>query len=127
MLMTDAGEVGFTCKSRKCLCTQCKLNLQNPKRISQVDIFCLIQIFHGYRSVATARNIVAEAFEVQIGNFEFRDEEKKPPIKRYAFPKWAIKELIERFSGMRRQDIPKLVEKALFWATSRAGRADAKK
>ena len=32
MLMTDDGEVGFTCRSRECLRTQCKLNLQNPKR-----------------------------------------------------------------------------------------------
>ena len=113
MLMTEAGEVGFTCRSRECLRTQCKLNLHNPKRQSPADIFSLIQIFHGYRSVAKAKQIVAEAFEVQIGKFEFRDVEKKPPIKRYAVPKWAIHDLIERFSGMRRQDIPRLVEESV--------------
>ncbi|MFC1833754.1 helix-turn-helix domain-containing protein [Thermodesulfobacteriota bacterium] len=113
MLMTDDGEVGFTCRSRECLRTQCKLNLQNPKRMSPVDIFSLIQIFYGYRSVAKAKQIVAEAFEVQIGKFEFRDVEKKPLIKHYAIPKWAIQELIESFSGMRRQEIPRLVEEAV--------------
>ncbi|MFC1833235.1 helix-turn-helix domain-containing protein [Thermodesulfobacteriota bacterium] len=113
MLMTDGGEVGFTCRSRECLRTQCKLNLQNPKRQSPADIFSLIQIFHGYRSVAKAKQIVAEAFKVQIGKFEFRDVEQKPLIKRYAVAKWAIQDLVERFSAMRRQDIPRLVEEAV--------------
>ncbi|MDQ7785690.1 MAG: hypothetical protein RDU20_22610 [Desulfomonilaceae bacterium] len=113
MLMTDDGEVGFTCRSRECLRTQCKLNLQNPKRKSPADIFSLIQIFHGYRSVAKAKQIVAEAFEVQIGKFEFKDVEKKPLIKRYAVPKWAIQELIERFANMHRQDVPRLVDQAV--------------
>lgn len=45
--MTDAGDVGFTCRSRECLRTQCKLNLQNPKRKIPVDIFSLIQILYG--------------------------------------------------------------------------------
>jgi hypothetical protein len=113
MLMTGDGEVGFTCRSRECLRTQCKLNLQNPKRKSPVDIFSLIQIFHGYRSVAKATQIVAEAFEVRIGKFEFKDVEKKPLIKRYAVPKWAIQDLIQRFSDMRRQDIPGLVHESV--------------
>jgi len=115
MLMTDAGEVGFTCRSRECRRTQCKLNLQNPKRKSKsrVDIFSLIQIFHGYRSVTKAKQIVAEAFEVRIGKFEFKGVEKKPLVKRYAVPKWAIHGLIQRFSDMRRQDIPRLVEEAV--------------
>ncbi|MFC1834328.1 hypothetical protein ACFL2Q_06290 [Thermodesulfobacteriota bacterium] len=113
MLMTNDGEVGFTCRSRECLRTQCKLNLQNPERRSPADIFSLIQIFHGYRAVAKAKQIVAEAFEVQIGKFEFRDVEQKPLIKRYAVPKWAIQDLIERFTGMRRQDIPRLVEEGV--------------
>jgi len=113
MLMTDAGEVGFTCRSRDCRRTQCKLNLHNPKRKSRVDIFSLIQVFHGYRSVTKAKQIVAEAFEVRIGKFEFRDVEKKPLVKRYAVPKWAIEDLIQHFSDMRRQDIPKLVSEAV--------------
>jgi hypothetical protein len=113
MLMTDDGEVGFTCRSRECLRTQCKLNLQNPKRKKTVDIFSLIQIFHGYRSVAKAKKIVAEAFEIRIGKFEFKDVEKKPLIKRYAIPKCAIQDLIQRFSDMRRQDIPRLVDEAV--------------
>ena len=113
MLMTEDGEVGFTCRSKECLRTQCKLNLQNPKRKSPVDIFSLIQIFHGYRSVAKATKIVAEAFEIRIGKFEFKDVEKKPLIKRYAVPKWAIQDLIQRFSDIRHQDIPRLVEEAV--------------
>jgi hypothetical protein len=113
MLMTDDGEVGFTCRSRECFRTQCKLNLQNPKRKSPVDIFSLIQIFHGYRSVAKATTIVAEAFEIRIGKFEFKDVEKKPLIKRYAVPKWAINDLIQRFSDMRQQEVRSLVDEAV--------------
>ncbi len=113
MLMTDDGEVGFTCRSRECLRTQCKLNRQNPKRKSPADIFSLIQIFHGFRSVAKAKKIVAEAFEVHIGKFEFKDVEQKPLIKRYAVPKWAVHDLIERFSGMHHQDILRLVDEAV--------------
>jgi hypothetical protein len=113
MLMTDDGEVGFTCRSRECFRTQCKLNLQNPKRKSPVDIFSLIQIFHGYRSVAKATRIVAEAFEIRIGKFEFKDVEKKPLIKRYAVPKWSIHDLIQRFSDMRRQDIARFLEESV--------------
>jgi len=113
MLMTDDGEVGFNCRSNECLRTQCKLNLKNAKRKNRVDIFSLIQIFHGYRSVTKAKQIVAEAFEVRIGKFEFKDVEKKPLVKRYAVPKWAIQDLIQHFSDMRRQDIPSLVEEAV--------------
>jgi hypothetical protein len=113
MLMTPEGEVGFTCTSRECLRTQCKLNHRNPKRRSPVDIYSLIQIFHGHRSVATAKKIVSEAFEIQIGKFEFKDVEQKPLMNRYAVPKWAIQDLIGRFSDMHRQDIPRLVEEAL--------------
>ncbi len=69
MLITDAGEVCFKCRSKECMRTQCKLNLQNPKRKSPVDIYSLIQIFHGYRSAAKAKQIVAEAFQVRLDRF----------------------------------------------------------
>ncbi len=113
MLMTDEGEVGFTCQSKECLHTQCKLNLQNPKRKSRVDLYSLIQIFHGYRSVAKAKQIVAQAFEIRIGKFEFKDVEQRPLIKRYAVPKWAIRDLIQRFSDMRHQEVRSLVDEAV--------------
>jgi len=114
MLMTAEGEVGFRCKSKDCLRTHCKLNLQNPKRKkSPVDIFSLIQIFHGYRSVAKAKQVVAGEFDVRLGHFEIREIEEKTLIKRLAVPKWAIEELIQKFSGMRRQQIPNLVQDAV--------------
>ncbi len=113
MLITGEGEVGFTCRSRECLRTRCKLNLQNPNRKSPVDIFSVIQIFHGYRSAAKAKEIVAEAFDIRLGHFEFKDLEQKPLIKRYAVTKWAVTDLIQRFSDMHRQDIPRLVEEAV--------------
>jgi hypothetical protein len=113
MFITDDSDVGFTCGSRECLRTQCKLNLQNPKRMSPVDIFSLIQIFHGFRSVATAKKIVAEAFDVRLGHFEFKDVEQKSLIKRYAVSKWLIQDLIQRFSGMRHQGVQRLVDEAV--------------
>jgi len=113
MLITGAGEIGFTCRSKDCMRTQCKLNLQNPKRMSPVDLYSLIQIFHGYRSAAKAKQIVAEAFHVRLGHFEFKDAEQKPLIERYAVPKWAIHDLIQRFSGMRHQKVRSLVDEAV--------------
>jgi hypothetical protein len=113
MLITDAGEVGFTCRSKECMRTQCKLNLQNPKRKSPVDIYSLIQIFHGYRSAAKAKQIVAEAFEVRLGHFEFKDVEQESLIKRYAVAKWAIHDLIQRFSRIKHQQVQSLVDEAV--------------
>ena len=113
MLITDAGEVGFTCRSKECMRTRCKLNLQNPKRKSQVDVYSLIQIFHGYRSAAKAKQIVAEAFDVRLGHFEFKDTEQKPLIERYAVPKLAIQDLIERFSRVKHQQVRSLVDEAV--------------
>ena len=113
MLITDAGEVGFTCRSKECMRTQCKLNLQNPKHKRFVDVYSLLQIFHGYRSAAKAKQIVAEAFDVRLGHFEFKDVEQKTLIKRYAVPKWAIDDLIQRFSRMKHQQVQILVDAAV--------------
>jgi hypothetical protein len=115
MLITAHGEVAFTCSSRECPRTKCKLNLRNPKRkkVVVVDVFSLIRIFHGYRSVVKAKQTVAEGFEVRLGHFEFRGIEEKTLMKRLAVPKWAIDELIQRFSGIRRQQIPSLVHEAV--------------
>jgi DNA-binding CsgD family transcriptional regulator len=112
MTITSHGEVGFTCQSRECLRTKCKLNLHNAKRISPADIFSLIQIFHGYRSVAKAKNIIQERFHVQMGKFESKGIEEKSRTCRYAVPKWEIHALIGRFANMRRQHIPKLVQES---------------
>ena len=83
MAITSQGEVGFDCHSTECQRTRCKLNGRNPNRISPVDIYSLIQIFHGFRSVASAMTIVAEEFG-KVGKFEAHGVEKKPKIVRYA-------------------------------------------
>jgi len=100
MLITADGAVAFTCSSRECPRTKCKLNLVNPKRKKAVDVFSLLQIFHGYRSVTKAKQTVGEEFEVRLGHFEFRDIEQRTLMKRLAVPKWAIDELIQGFSGI---------------------------
>jgi hypothetical protein len=112
MFITTNGEVAFTCSSRECLRTKCKLNLVNPKRKKAVDVFSLLQSFYGYRSVAKAKQTVAEEFEVRLGHFVFKDIEEKNRMKRLAVPKWAIEDLIRKFSSMRRQQIPSLVHEA---------------
>jgi len=113
MFITDHGEVAFTCCSRECPCTKCKLHLGNPKRKKVADVFSLIRIFHGYRSVAKAKQTVAEEFEVRLGHFLSRNIDEKTLMKRLAVPKWAIEELIQSFSGIRRQQIPSLVHEAV--------------
>lgn len=111
MSITSRGEVGFVCRSEECQRTRCKLNLRNEKKISPCDLYSLIQIFHGYRSVAKAMSIVAEEFG-KLGKFEAHGIETKPKIVRYAVPKHEIRDLIARYSAMRRQHVPRLVSEA---------------
>jgi len=112
MIITSQGEVGFVCGSEECQRTRCKLNLRNEKRISPCDLFSLIQIFHGYRSVAKALSIVADEFG-KLGRFEAHGIEEKPKILRYAVPKHEIHGLIARYSSMRRQHVSRLVAEAM--------------
>jgi hypothetical protein len=111
MIITSQGEVGFVCNSEDCQRRKCKLNLKNPKRISPCDLFSLVQLFHGYRSVATTKAIVAEEFG-KLGKFEAHGVEEKPRIVRYAVPKHEICTLISRYSNMKRQHVPRLVADA---------------
>jgi hypothetical protein len=111
MLITSQGEVGFVCNSEECQRTRCKLNLRNEKRISPCDLFSLIHIFHGQRSVAKALAIVAEEFG-KLGKFKAHGVEEKPKIIRYAVPKHEIHALIARYAQMRRQHVPRLVREA---------------
>jgi hypothetical protein len=108
MLITSEGEVGFVCRSEACQRTRCKLNLRNEKRLSPCDLYSLIQIFHGHRSVAKALAMVAEEFG-KLGKFEAHGVEEKPKIVRYAVPKHEICTLISRYSSMKRQHVPQLV------------------
>lgn len=111
MEITSQGEVGFVCNSEDCQRRKCKLNRHNPKRISPCDIFSLIQIFHGYRSVASAKAIIAEELG-KLGKFQKQGVEEKPRIVRYAVPKQKLMELIHRYRNMRRQHIGQLMTEA---------------
>lgn len=111
METTSWGEVGFVCNSEYCQRRKCKLNLHNPKLISPCDIFSLVQIFHGYRSVASAKAIVADEFG-KLGNFEAHGVEEKPKLVRYAVPKDKIIDLVHRYLNMRRQHIEPLITEA---------------
>jgi hypothetical protein len=111
MNTTSQGDVGFVCNSEDCQRRKCKLNLKNPKRISPCDLFSLIQLFHGYRSVATAKAIIAEEFG-KLGKFEAHGVEEKPTIIRYAVPKHEVYDLISRYSNMKRQHVHLLVADA---------------
>jgi hypothetical protein len=111
MHITSRGEVGFDCNSEDCLRWKCKLNLHNKKWIGPCDLFSLIQIFHGYRTVAKAKAIVAEEFG-KLGKFEARGIEEKPRIIRYAVPKDKLLDLVQRYRNMRRQHIELLITEA---------------
>jgi hypothetical protein len=111
IIITARGEVGFVCNSEDCQRRKCKLNQHNPKRISPCDIFSLIQLFHGYRSVAAASSIVAEEFG-KLGKFKARGVEEKPKIVRYAVPKDKLLDLVQRYRNMRRQHIGSLITEA---------------
>ena len=111
METTSWGEVGFVCHSEDCLRWKCKLNLHNPKAISPCDLFSLIQIFHGYRSVASVKAIVAEEFG-KLGKFEAHGVQEKPKIVRYAVPKEKLLDLVQHYRSMRRQHVSRLIEEA---------------
>jgi hypothetical protein len=111
MKITSEGEVGFVCNSEDCQRRKCKLNLKNPKKISPCDIFSLIQIFHGYRSVVTPISIVAEEFG-KLGKFESHGLEQKSKIVRYAVPKDKLFDILDRYRNMRHQHIGQLVTEA---------------
>jgi hypothetical protein len=97
MFITSRDEVGFDCHSTVCLRTRCKLNIRNPDRISPVDIFSLIQIFHGFRSINQAIRIVSEELG-SIDRFESGSIHERGKILRYA--------------GKRHQHVPQLIEEA---------------
>jgi hypothetical protein len=111
IVVTFQGEVGLVCNSEYCQRRKCKLNVHNEKRISPCDLFSLVQIFHGYPSVATSKAIIAEEFG-KLGKFEAHGVEYKPKIVRYAVPKHEIYALISRYSNMKRQHIPQLITEA---------------
>lgn len=105
--ITPDGETAFRCRERECPRSMCKF-----KRRKYLDIFSLIQVFHGYRSVGKARKIVADAFKVTLGHFDYRELDRKSIQVRRAVPKWAIDALIKKYSGMKKQHVPKLIEEA---------------
>jgi hypothetical protein len=89
IVVTFQGEVGLVCNSEDCQRRKCKLNLKNPNGVRPCDIFSLIQILHGHRSVTTALGIAADEFG-KLGKFEAHGVEDKPKIVRYAVPKHEI-------------------------------------
>jgi hypothetical protein len=111
MFLTSHDEVGFDCHSTECLRTRCKLNIRNLDRISTVDIFSLIQIFHGFRSVNQAIRIVSEELG-STDRFESGSIQDGEKIVRYAVPKQEIYDLILRYAGKRLQHVPQLIKEA---------------
>lgn len=111
MFITSQDEVGFDCHSTECLRTRCKLNIRNPDCMRRLDLFSLIQIFHGFRSVNQAIRIVSKEFG-KIDKFESHGVQEREKIIRYAVPKHEIHDLIIRYAGKRRQHITQLIEEA---------------
>ncbi len=111
LFITSQDEVGFDCHSAECLRTRCKLNTRNPDRISPADIFSLIQIFHGFRSVNQAIRIVSEELG-SVDRFPSGNVQEREKIIRYAVPKHEIHDLIARYADKRRQHVPQLIKDA---------------
>ncbi len=111
MFITSRDEVGFDCHSAECLRNRCKLNIRNPDRISPADIFSLIQIFHGFRSINQAIRIVSE----ELGSIDRFDPATFGNEKRlFAMrcPNMKFYDLILRYAGKRHQHVPQLIEEA---------------
>jgi DNA-binding CsgD family transcriptional regulator len=111
MLITAQGEVGFVCRSTECQRTKCRLH-RNKKTGKVADLIGIIQMFDGYRSPSQVVPIIQALFGPEMSRLETRGAEEKKKIRRYAVSKAEIIALIERFAGMRRQHIPKLIQEA---------------
>ncbi len=86
--------VGFSCRSRRCQRIRCPLNLQrkkkDEKRLNRVDLFELVQIFHGEQKMPLSKAVeeVSQLFDIPLRTFG------RP---HYAIPKAAVYRQILRY------------------------------
>ncbi len=86
--------VGFSCRSQRCQRIKCPLNLQrkkkDQKRLNRVDLFELMQIFHGEEKMSLTKAVeqVAAVLDVPLHDFG---------RAHYAIPKAAVYRQIQRY------------------------------
>ena len=103
------SQVGFSCRSMLCERRWCKLHQKYPGRIP-VDIYSLIDLFEAC-GLAQALSIAARGFGVKLQAFESGGG---VPVKgyRYAVPKQAIYDLLDRYPNMRHQHVDAFIREA---------------
>ncbi len=104
------SQVGFSCRSLLCERRWCKLHQKNPRRISPVDIYSLVDLFEAC-GLAQAMSIVGKWFGVKLQAFESAGT---VPVKgyRYAVPKQALYDLMARYPNMRHQHVEAFIREA---------------
>lgn len=94
--------VGFSCRSRRCLRVRCPLNLQrkkkDQKRLNRVDLFELMQIFHGAEKMPLTKAVGEVSAVLGIDLHDFGRAH-------HAIPKEAVYRQIGRY----RKEADKLI------------------
>jgi hypothetical protein len=95
--------VGFSCRSKRCQRTKCPLCLQrkkkDQKRLNRVDLFELMQIFHGTEKISLAKAVTEVSEMLGIDLHDFGEAH-------YAIPKNSFVRLLNQY----RDDAPKLIK-----------------
>ena len=104
-------QVGFSCRSVLCQRKWCKLNLDNPQRMSPIDIYSLIDLFEA-RGLGQAMSIVAKGFGVKLQPPEAQGTAQVQGY-RYSVSKQAVYELLSRYAAMRNQHVESFLKEAV--------------
>jgi hypothetical protein len=104
-------QAGFSCRSVLCQRKWCKLNLDNPQRISPIDIYSLIDLFEA-RGLGQAMSIVSKWFGVKLQPPEAQGTAQVQGY-RYSVSKQAVYELLSRYRDMRHQHVESFIKEAV--------------
>ncbi len=104
-------QVGFSCRSVLCQRKWCKLNLDNPQRISPIDIYSLIDLLE-VCGLGQAMSIVSKWFGVKLQPPEAQGIAQVKGY-RYSVSKQAVYELLSRYAAMRNQHVESFLKEAV--------------
>jgi hypothetical protein len=104
-------QVGFSCRSMLCQRKWCKLNLDNPQRMSPIDTYSLIDLFE-VCGFGQAMSTVAKWFGVKL-----QPPESKGAVQirgyRYSVSKEAVCKLLTKYSDLRKASYQGFVDEVV--------------
>ncbi|MGO9566351.1 MAG: hypothetical protein ACLP5H_02300 [Desulfomonilaceae bacterium] len=104
------GELGFSCTSQTCFRMWCALHVNQKRRLENVDIYKLVQVFEALPRARNAKKIVADYFGVKLAKFNIARRATKKKQVRYKVSKEGIYDLIALYGELHRKDIQRLLD-----------------